>query len=131
MGGGGGIMSFVRNCSNEIRDAPVQCLDYPLHPQKKYKLTSIQAPVQFLQRCLVIRSRRDTMRDIIRDASDSFFGVSPLRCVLFAVRNCLLVLLCRTHPTNFLTRYLPYPAYTNVVPSVRHTTFTLSCIQVV
>jgi hypothetical protein len=37
-------------------------------------------------------------------------GVSPLGCALLAVRACLLVLLCRTHLINFLTRYLSYGA---------------------
>jgi hypothetical protein len=58
--------------------------------------------------------------------SDEIPGVSPLGCALLAVRACLLVLLCRAHPTNFLTRYLVYPAYPTVVPSVRHTSYTLS-----
>jgi hypothetical protein len=51
--------------------------------------------------------------------SDEAPGVSPLGCALLAVRACLLVLLCRVHPTKFLTRYLPYPVYPTVVPSVR------------
>jgi hypothetical protein len=41
---------------------------------------------------------------------------------------CVLVLYCRAHPTNFLTRYLPYQSNTTVVPSVKHTSSTLSCI---
>jgi hypothetical protein len=37
----------------------------------------------------------------------------PLECALLAaaVRACLLVLLCRVYPTNFLTQYQAYPAY--------------------
>jgi hypothetical protein len=52
----------------------------------------------------------------------------PLGCALLAVRACLLVLLCRAHPTNNLTRYLLYPAYPTAVPSVRHTISKLSCL---
>jgi hypothetical protein len=34
--------------------------------------------------------------------ADEIPGVSPLGCALLAVRACLLVPLCRAHPTNFL-----------------------------
>jgi hypothetical protein len=57
--------------------------------------------------------------------SDETPGVSSLGCALVAVRACLLVLLCCVHPTTFLTPYLPYPT---VVPSVRYTSFTFSCL---
>jgi hypothetical protein len=58
-------------------------------------------------------------------------GVSPLGCALVAVKACLLVLVCCAHPTKFLTRYLPYPVYPTVVPSVRYTSSTLPDLQVV
>jgi hypothetical protein len=60
--------------------------------------------------------------------SDELPGVYPLGYALFAVWACLLMLLCRAHPTYFLTRYLPYPAYPIVVPSVRHPSSILSCV---
>jgi hypothetical protein len=58
--------------------------------------------------------------------SDETPGVSSLGCALVAVRACLLA-----HPTKFLTRNLPYPVYPTVVPSVRYTSATLSCLEVV
>jgi hypothetical protein len=57
--------------------------------------------------------------------SDETPGVSSLGCALVAVRACLWVLLCCVHPIPFLTPYLPYPT---VVPSVRYTSSTLSCL---
>jgi hypothetical protein len=60
--------------------------------------------------------------------SDEIPSVSPLGCALLAVRACLLVLLCRAHPTNCITRYLPHPAYPAVVPRVRHRSSVLSCV---
>jgi hypothetical protein len=62
--------------------------------------------------------------------SNEIPGLSPIWCVLLAVRACLLVLLCRAPPTNFFTHYLPYPTYP-VVPIVRHTRSTRSCTYVV
>jgi hypothetical protein len=59
--------------------------------------------------------------------SDETPGVSPLGCALLAVRARLLVVLCRAHPTNFLTRYLPQSAY----PTVRQASSLLSCVWVV
>jgi hypothetical protein len=63
--------------------------------------------------------------------TDEIPGVSLLGCALLAVRASPLVLLCHEHPTNFLTRYLRYPAYPTVVPSVRHTSAMMPCIYVV
>jgi hypothetical protein len=42
--------------------------------------------------------------------SDEIPGVFPLGGALLAFRACFLALLCRARPTNFLTRYLPFPA---------------------
>jgi hypothetical protein len=58
-------------------------------------------------------------------------GVSPLGCALLALRACLLVLLCRAHPSKFVTRYLPYPVYPTVLPNVLHPNSTLPCFKVV
>jgi hypothetical protein len=52
-------------------------------------------------------------------------GVYSLGCALVAVRACLWVLLCCVHPITFLTSYLSYPP---VIPSVRYTSSTLSCL---
>jgi hypothetical protein len=60
--------------------------------------------------------------------SDETPGVSSPGCALMAVRACLLVLLCCVQITKFSTRHLPYPVYPTVVPSVRYTSSTLSCL---
>jgi hypothetical protein len=57
--------------------------------------------------------------------SDETHGVSSLGCALVAVRACLWVLLYCVHPITFLTSYLSYPT---VIPSVRYTKSTLSCL---
>jgi hypothetical protein len=60
--------------------------------------------------------------------SDETPGVPSLGCALVAVRACLLVLLRCVHLTKFFTRNLPYPVYPTVVPSVRYTSSTHSCL---